>query len=109
MKRGYTYILSSESRVLYIGITNNIERRLAEHRAPHVGFSDKYQCHSLVFLEEYDLVIDAIAREKQLKKWRREKKVALILKQNPEWKDLLPATDPSTPPSSSVGVTGRSS
>ena len=90
MKLYYIYILSSITRVLYIGITNNLERRLNEHRysTNETSFAAKYRCNRLVHFEEYSRAADAIAREKELKGWRRSKKVALIETFNPEWKDL---------------------
>jgi putative endonuclease len=85
----WVYILSSVSGVLYIGVTNDIERRVWEHRQKTVpGFSAKYNTTRLVHSEEFGYINDAIAREKQLKGWRREKKVALINEENPRWVDL---------------------
>ena len=75
--------------VLYIGVTNNICRRLDEHRAGVIrGFTAKYHLKKLVYYETTTDVISAIAREKQLKGWKRERKIALIESQNPGWKDL---------------------
>ena len=85
----YVYILSNTSKMLYIGVTNNLERRLWEHREKvNNGFTKKYRLRDLVYVEEYDNPTSAIAREKQLKGWVRGKKVALIKKQNPKWEDL---------------------
>jgi putative endonuclease len=85
----WVYILTSRSGTLYIGMTNNIERRMREHKSGEFdGFSSKYHCDRLVYLEGFDDVRNAIDREKQLKGWRREKKIALIEKQNPRWQDL---------------------
>lgn len=85
----YVYIVSSFRYAIYIGVTNNIERRLSEHRSGVGGmFTGKYKCHRLVYLETYDRPMDAIRREKQLKKWSRKKKMELILSVNPEWKEL---------------------
>ena len=85
----YVYILSSQRRVLYIGVTSNIEQRVSQHKR-HVfrGFTAKYNVTSLVYFERYDSVRTAIRREKNLKDWRREKKIALIEAANPEWRDL---------------------
>jgi putative endonuclease len=85
----YAYILASRSRVLYIGVTNDLVRRLAQHRSGSIpGFTSKYNVTRLVLLEDNPDPRSAIAREKQLKNWRRDKKVALIEAANPEWRDL---------------------
>jgi len=85
----WVYILTSRSGTLYIGMTNSIERRMREHKSGEFdGFASKYHCDRLVYLEGFDDVRSAIDREKQLKGWRREKKIALIQKQNPRWQDL---------------------
>jgi len=85
----YVYILTSRSGTLYIGMTNSIERRLREHKSGEFdGFASKYHCNRLVYLEGFDDVRNAIDREKQLKGWRREKKIALIEARNPRWQDL---------------------
>ncbi len=76
---------------LYIGMTNDLERRVAEHRSGLIpGFTKKYNCHKLVFFEVYSDVNQAIEREKQLKKWSRAKKEALIDTMNKERVDLMP-------------------
>lgn len=83
------YILCSENRrALYIGITTNLPRRLEEHRKGLVNHTAKYNIHRLIYVESYETAPDAIAREKQLKNWRREKKLILINRANPEWRDL---------------------
>jgi putative endonuclease len=85
----YVYILSSRSRTLYTGVTNNIARRVAEHRRGLVpGFTSKYRIHRLVHFEPYEHPSAAIAREKRIKGWLRAKKVALIEESNPTWDDL---------------------
>ena len=85
----YVYIVASISRVLYIGVTNDLIRRLYEHKQGAIaGFTKRYQVDRLVYFEETTDVLAAIEREKQLKSWRREKKVALIEVANPQWKDL---------------------
>ena len=86
----YVYILSNQyNNVLYIGVTNNLLRRVYEHKTGMIdGFTKKYNVHKLVYYESVHDVKDAIAREKQLKHWVRAKKVALIEQMNPEWKDL---------------------
>lgn len=86
----YIYILASDSGTLYIGITGNLNKRLYEHRNKVVpGFTQKYNCYKLVYFEEYDDVKEALAREKQLKKWNRDKKEVLIRSLNPHWNELL--------------------
>jgi len=88
----YVYILASLSGTLYIGITNNLERRMVEHKEGLVeGFTKEYGVERLVYFEMYGDVRNAIRREKQLKGWRREKKIALIEKVNPSWKDVARA------------------
>ncbi|MCX6809133.1 MAG: GIY-YIG nuclease family protein [Candidatus Berkelbacteria bacterium] len=89
MKNYYVYIVSSNSKVLYIGMTNSLERRICEHKAGLVpGFTQKYKCKNLVYFESSNNVNTIIAREKQLKKWNRLKKINLIEKLNPKWEDL---------------------
>ena len=74
---------------MYIGITNNLRRRLNEHKNEQIeGFTKKYHVHKLIYFEEYSEVNDAIAREKQLKHWKRVKKKLLIESKNPNWNDL---------------------
>ena len=92
MNRYYTYILANKSdTTLYIGVTNDLERRVKEHRSGMIpGFTQKYSCHKLVYFEEFSDVEQAIAREKQLKKWSRAKKDALIDTKNKEREDLMP-------------------
>jgi len=86
----WVYILTNLHRtVLYIGITNNLTRRLHEHRSGrNKGFTKKYNCNILVYFEQYSDVTNAIAREKELKKWKRHWKLALIKNENPELRDL---------------------
>ena len=85
----YVYILASRSKTLYTGVTNDIERRVWEHKTGHVrSFTTRYRIRHLVYYEEYGDVRDAIEREKQIKDWRRAKKVAMIEAFNPEWDDL---------------------
>ena len=75
--------------VLYTGVTNNLERRIDEHKNKLIkGFSEKYNINKLVYFEQYDSTYDAISREKQIKSGSREKKIALIEKDNPDWQDL---------------------
>jgi putative endonuclease len=85
----WVYIMASLSGTLYIGITNYIEKRVNDHKEGLVnGFSKRYRCTRLVYYESFDDVRTAISREKQLKGWRREKKIALIEKSNPRWQDF---------------------
>jgi putative endonuclease len=89
MRRFYVYIMASKSRVLYIGITSDILRRVFEHKNNRFpGFTSKYRVHRLVYFETFKYVGNAIAREKHLKGWLRERKVALIRGANPTWEDL---------------------
>ncbi len=89
MRNYYVYILSNYSGTLYVGVTNDLERRVAQHRAKlHAGFTKQYNIASLVYYEHTDQVTEAIQREKEIKAWRRSKKLALIRSMNPEWKDL---------------------
>jgi len=90
MKRGYTYILTNfYNGTLYIGVTSDIARRIGEHKTGvHEGFSRRYKLKRLVYLEEFTRIEDAILREKQLKRWKRQWKINLINRQNPEWRDL---------------------
>ncbi len=89
MKRYFVYILSNASRTLYIGFTNDLERRVHEHRAKQMeGFTRKYNVTLLMHAEEFSQVGDALAREKELKGWSRAKKIALIEAENPRWDDL---------------------
>jgi putative endonuclease len=75
----YVYLVASRSRVLYCGVTNNLRRRLEQHREGSIdGFTADYKCTRLVWFEPFQDVNNAIAREKQIKRWRREKKIALI-------------------------------
>ena len=86
----FVYILSNwDDSVLYIGVTSNLPRRLYEHRNGLAdGFSKRYNVHKLVYYENTNDVYSALSREKQLKKWSRSKKNALIQKTNPQWLDL---------------------
>jgi putative endonuclease len=89
MRQYYLYFLASKTKVLYIGVTNNLERRLYEHKHKIVkGFTSKYNVNRLVYYEVYSDIRYAIAREKQLKAGPRRKKVELIEKENKDWRDL---------------------
>ncbi|NUM48842.1 MAG: GIY-YIG nuclease family protein [Anaerolineales bacterium] len=86
----YVYLLTNwNDQVMYIGMTNDLKRRVYQHKNKLVeGFTEKYNVHKLVYYEETSDVKAAIAREKEIKKWRREKKNNLVNSKNPEWKDL---------------------
>ena len=89
MKSFYVYIMGSKSGTLYVGLTNDIKRRVYEHKNHLIsGFTDKYNIDKLLYAETIDDAIATIKREKQVKHWRREKKAWLIDTQNPDWKDL---------------------
>jgi putative endonuclease len=91
----FVYILTNvHNSVLYIGVTGDLERRMFEHKKKMVeGFTKRYNLKKLVYYEETSDVQSALAREKQLKNWRRDWKIKLIDGFNPEWKDLIPVTD----------------
>ena len=91
MHRYWTYILTNTARnVMYVGVTNNLENRVAERRAGTGSvFTKRYNVHTLVYAEEYQQIEDAIAREKEIKAWRRSKKNALVEAANPTWADLF--------------------
>jgi putative endonuclease len=86
----FVYILSSKPNgTLYVGVTNNLVRRLSEHKAKLVpGFTRRYQVDQLVYFEAFDSILEARAREYSLKRWRRAWKIALIERLNPGWRDL---------------------
>ena len=89
MKTYFVYLIASRSRTLYCGVTNDIERRVAQHRnGTFGGFTSQYRCTRLVWVEHFGFIEAAISREKEIKGWRREKKVALIEGENPTWEDL---------------------
>ncbi len=88
-KRYFVYIMASKSRRLYIGVTNDLERRVFEHKSKSIeGFTAKYNIDRLVYFAETGDVVAAIEREKQLKGWLRAKKIILIEAMNPSWEDL---------------------
>jgi len=85
----HVYVMSNRTHVLYIGVTNDLQRRVYEHKSrAEAGFTNRYHLNRLVYLEHYDDAVTAIAREKQLKGWRRERKIALVESSNPKWSDL---------------------
>jgi putative endonuclease len=88
--RYFVYFLTNwNNKVMYVGMTNDLLRRVYEHKTKAVkGFTEKYNVNRLVYFEETSDVLAAITREKEIKKWRREKKNALVIQANPEWRDL---------------------
>lgn len=96
--RYFVYLLTNwNNKVMYVGMTNDLIRRVYEHKTKAVkGFTEKYNVYKLVYFEETSDVNAAIGREKEIKKWRREKKNELVIRKNPEWRDLGP--DMGLPP-----------
>ena len=89
MKQYFVYIMSSDSGTLYTGVTNDLQRRVYQHKHKLIeGFTSQYDVNRLVYFESCGDVRDAIQREKQIKAWRRSKKIALIEEMNPKWEDL---------------------
>lgn len=90
MRQYCVYIMTNQhNKVLYIGVTNNLPRRVYEHKNKFVkGFTEKYNVSKLIYFEQTEHVASALEREKQLKNWHRQWKINLINKFNPEWKDL---------------------
>jgi len=85
----YIYMMASKFGTLYIGVTGHLETRVAQHKSQEgSGFTSKYKCTKLVYYEEFQYIDQAILREKQLKRWRRDKKEYLINQINPDWMDL---------------------
>ncbi len=89
-KKGYVYILTNKTnKVLYVGVTSNLSKRIYEHKNKLVsGFTKKYNVNKLVYYEVYDDILTAIEREKKIKAGSRSKKIALIESMNPTWRDL---------------------
>jgi len=88
----YVYILSNKSRTLYVGVTNKLLVRVEQHRTGECdGFTQRYNIHRLMYFERFQFVLNAIAREKQIKGWLRAREIALIEAENPAWDDLFPA------------------
>jgi putative endonuclease len=89
-KKFYVYIMTNNSKTLYVGVTNNIRRRIAEHKEMKVeGFTKRYRITKLIYFEEYADVRYAIDRETQIKTWRRQKKIDLINTMNPRWEEIV--------------------
>ena len=92
MRTYCTYIMASRSRVLYTGVTNDLARRVSEHKRGLSGFTGKYRVTRLVYFKEFADIREAIAREKAIKGWKRSRKIELFENRNPTWEDLA---DPS--------------
>jgi putative endonuclease len=111
MRDYYVYIMTNESGTLYTGVTNNLERRVSEHKQTLIhGFTKKYNITRIVYYETFPDIRSAIEREKQIKSWRRRKKLDLIVSMNLRWRDLADEwyaeTDrPGVRPLASLGVT----
>lgn len=89
MAQCYVYIMSNASRVLYVGMTSDLARRVYEHKQKNIpGFTARYNVTRLVYFEETGNPLAAIAREKEIKGWKRARKIELIESANPQWKDL---------------------
>ncbi len=105
MSQYYVYIMTNKSRTLYTGVTNNLERRVYEHKAKLVeGFTKRYNVNRLVYFEITNDVMSAIEREKEIKGWVRRKKVALVQAANPAWADLSLEWASTPPQCHSEGV-----
>jgi len=104
VEQAYVYILASSFQHLYIGITNNLQRRIAEHKAAldSKSFTARYKINKLIYTESYSQITTAINREKQLKNWSRIKKLRIIVAQNPTWRDLSEDWDKQTEPYSEL-------
>ena len=107
MKNYYVYILTNwTNEVMYVGVTNNLERRFYEHKSRlFPGFTKKYNLQKLVYFEHFGDIQAAIAREKEIKGWRREKKDKLVTKENPDWQDLSEGWNGRSLVSSFLGMT----
>ncbi|MEY2942330.1 MAG: hypothetical protein RLY97_344 [Pseudomonadota bacterium] len=91
MKSGYVYILTNKPNgVLYIGVTDELTKRVEQHRSRAVsGFTKPYNCHRLVWCQKFDSIHDARLTERRMKKWNRDWKISRIVEQNPDWRDLF--------------------
>jgi putative endonuclease len=90
-KTYYVYIMANQLQTLYVGFTDNIKRRVWQHKSELVeGFTNRYKIGTLVYVESFSDVLSVIEREKQIKQWRRDKKLWLIAQSNPNWHDLIP-------------------
>ena len=89
MHKSFIYILANKSKTLYVGVTNDLKRRMSEHKVNSIkGFPARYNINMLVYFEEFSDIRYAIRREKQIKGWLRKKKIELIETLNPDWVDL---------------------
>ena len=89
MKQSYVYIMTNKSKTLYVGVTNNLQRRVYEHKNKTIqGFTSKYNITKVVYFEVFNDIESAIKREQQIKGWLRKKKIELIESMNPDWNDL---------------------
>ena len=88
MERYAVYIMSNNSMTLYIGMTNDLFRRVGEHKSSRSNFTTRYHCDRLVWFARFKEVTQAIAAEKRMKGWTRKRKIAMVKEMNPEWKDL---------------------
>ena len=101
MKTYYVYMMTNKTRTIYTGVTNNLERRVVEHKCKLIpGFTSRYNLTRLVYFEVFGDIRAAIQREKQIKGWLRAKKVALIIAGNPAWRDLSEGWYGKNPPPS---------
>jgi putative endonuclease len=108
-KSYYVYLMSSPSRTLYAGVTNDLERRVREHKnGAFDSFTKRYRINRLVYFQETNDIAAAIAAEKQLKGMSRSKKIALIENENPEWQDLSTQSEPGAESSEKTGILRRS-
>ena len=95
MRKGYVYLMASKRNgTLYLGVTSDLPRRVWEHKTNHdpTSFTAQHCVHKLVWFEDYDLIVDAIQREKSMKKYLRQWKINLIEEANPKWRDMDPVT-----------------
>ncbi len=89
MKEYFVYIMASESKTIYVWVTNNLERRVIEHKNKTIKwFTEKYSCEKLVYFEGFNTIKEAILAEKKIKNYKREWKTNIIEKENPDWEDL---------------------
>ena len=109
-KSYYVYIVASKSRTLYVGVTGSLMSRTLQHKSCESGFTGRYRIDRLVYFESFRYVNNAIARETEIKAWRREKKVALIVANNPTWEDLADGWGKPAPmrKADSSGLSARS-